>query len=195
MPQAFYFRPVTEVAVDLLGRHLVQGAVTLRITEVEAYGGAEDSASHCRHGRTPRNAPMWGPGGHPYLYLCYGMHWMLNVVTGPAGEGAAVLIRAADVVAGEGVVRRRRGDRGPGPDLLAGPGKVGQALALDCDLDHGPLFRTGGLELRAGTPVSEWSSGPRVGIGFASKEDQVRPWRFALAGHPAVSRPRLLPLT
>ena len=73
-------------AQTLLGQLLVHGDVTLRITEVEAYGGPLDSASHARHGRTARNAPMWGPPGRAYLYFCYGMHWMLNVVTGPEGE-------------------------------------------------------------------------------------------------------------
>ena len=190
IPAAFYLRPVTEVALDLLGRHLVRGPVVLRITEVEAYGGAEDSASHCRHGRTTRNAPMWGLGGHAYLYFCYGMHWMLNVVTGPEGVGAAVLIRAADVVAGHSEVLSRRRASDLRPELLAGPGKVGQALGLGYDGNHDPLFRRGGLELREGRPEASILRGPRVGVGFATPEDQARPWRFALAGCRALSRPR-----
>jgi DNA-3-methyladenine glycosylase len=193
IPAAFYRRPAHIVAPDLLGRHLVAGDVTLRITEVEAYGGPEDSASHCRFGRTARNAPMWGPGGHAYLYLCYGLHWMLNVVTGPAGEGGAVLIRSAEVLAGLDVVLSRRGQSRLTPSLLAGPGKVGQALALSSDLNHQSLFRKGELELRLGAQPSSLSAGPRVGIAFASPEDQARPWRWTISDSLAVSSPRLRP--
>jgi len=166
-------------ARSLLGQLLVHEEVTLRITEVEAYGGAQDSASHARHGRTRRNAPMWGPPGRAYLYFCYGMHWMLNVVTGPEGEASAVLIRGADVVAGlEAVLRRRNAEKAT-PLLLAGPGKVAQALGLDRAFDGHDLLAAGGLELRTGTPVEVILAGPRLGIAFASSEDQARPWRFA----------------
>lgn len=177
IPQAFFLRPVAEVARELLGCHLVSGEVALRITEVEAYGGPEDSASHCRHGRTQRNAPMWGPGGHAYVYFCYGVHWMLNLVTGPEGEGAAVLIRGCEVVAGLDVVRERRGGRRD-RHLLSGPGKVGQALAVQVGLSRHPLYRLGGLELRQGTsPEFIWAT-PRIGIGFASPGDQAALLRF-----------------
>ena len=108
IPPAFFVRPVAEVAVALLGAQLRHGEVTLRITEVEAYGGPEDSASHCRFGRTPRNAPMWRTGGRAYVYFCYGMHHLLNVVTGAEDEGAAVLIRSCEPVAGLNQVRARR---------------------------------------------------------------------------------------
>lgn len=170
-------RPVAEVAQDLLGCHLVSGEVILRITEVEAYGGPEDSASHCRHGRTPRNAPMWGPGGHAYVYFCYGVHWMLNLVTGPEGEGAAVLIRGCEVVAGSDVVRERRGGRRD-PHLVSGPGKVGQALAVHGGLTGHPLYELGGLELRQGTAAERILATPRIGIGFANPKDQAAPLRF-----------------
>ena len=191
IPQAFYLRPVERVARDLLGRHLRHGPVTLRITEVEAYGGPEDSASHCRSGRTPRNAPMWEAGGLAYVYFCYGMHHMLNVVTGPAGQAAAVLVRACEPVAGLELVRRRRGGL-EGPVLLTGPGKVAQALGLDLGFSGHPLFRRGGLELLAGDPGGAVLCGPRVGIGFAQPADQDRPWRFALAGTPWVSQRKSL---
>jgi DNA-3-methyladenine glycosylase len=177
IPQSFFLRPVAEVARDLLGRHLVAGEVRLRITEVEAYGGLEDSASHCRHGRTPRNAPMWGPGGHAYVYFCYGVHWMLNVVTGPEGAGAAVLIRGCQVVAGLDRVCERRGRR-PGSDLLSGPGKVAQALAVTGAFNGEPLFAGGGLELRSGTPGTAVQSSPRIGIAFARPEDRDARLRF-----------------
>lgn len=175
--QAFFLRPVDLVALDLLGRHLVAGEVLLRILEVEAYGDSKDSASHCRHGRTPRNAPMWGPGGHAYVYLCYGVHWMLNLVTGPEGEGAAVLIRGCEIVEGHERVKERRGGR-QGRDLLMGPGKVGQALTLGLGLNGHPLFLPGGLELRRGTPPRDSKATPRIGIGFATPGDQAALLRF-----------------
>lgn len=171
--------PVDTTARSLLGCLLVHGEVTLRITEVEAYSGPEDSASHARHGRTARNAPMWGPPGRAYLYFCYGAHWMLNVVTGPEGQAAAVLIRGAEVVQGlETVLKRRRLSRAT-PQLCAGPGKVAQALGLDKAFNGHDLLAPGGLELRQAPPPARIVTGPRLGIGFATPQDQARPRRFA----------------
>ncbi|MDR3672318.1 MAG: DNA-3-methyladenine glycosylase [Holophaga sp.] len=171
--------PPQLAARSLLGNLLVRDGVTLRITEVEAYEGSRDSASHARHGRTARNAPMWGPAGRAYLYFCYGMHWMLNVVTGPEGEASAVLIRGAEVIAGlETVLQRRKAARDT-PSLCAGPGKVAQALGLDKTFDGHDLLAPGGLELRAGVPPGRILEGRRLGIGFATPEDQALPWRFA----------------
>lgn len=178
--------PVDLAAPALLGRLLAHGDVLLRITEVEAYGGPADSASHARHGRTARNAPMWGPPGRAYLYFCYGMHWMLNVVTGPEGEASAVLIRGAEVVAGLDTVLARRNTAKATPQLCAGPAKVAQALGLDGTFDGHDLLAPGGLELRAGTPAGRILTGPRLGIGFATVGDQARPWRFADGGSRAV---------
>ena len=187
--------PVDRAAQSLLSQLLVQGEVTLRITEVEAYGGAEDSASHARHGRTARNAPMWGPPGRAYLYFCYGMHWMLNVVTGPEDDPSAVLIRGAEVVAGLDLVLSRRKAAKATPLLCAGPGKVAQALGLDRSFDGHDLLVPGGLELREGPPVQRILAGPRLGIGFATPEDQARPWRFADGDSGAVlQRKALKPL-
>lgn len=187
--------PVDLVAQALLGRVLVRGEVVLRITEVEAYGGQGDSASHARHGRTARNTPMWGPPGHAYLYFCYGVHWMLNVVTGPEEEASAVLIRGAEVVAGLDTVLQRRKTAKPSPQLCAGPGKVAQALGLDGTFTGHNLMTPGGLELRTGTPPMGILAGPRLGIAFATLEDQARPWRFADAGSRAVlQRKALRPL-
>lgn len=166
-------------ARSLLGCLLVRDEVTLRITEVEAYGGPGDSASHARHGRTGRNAPMWGPPGRAYLYFCYGVHWMLNVVTGPEGEASAVLIRGAEVVAGLETVLSRRNAAKATPQLCAGPGKVAQALGLGKAFDAHDLRAPGGLELRPGAPPACLLAGPRLGIAFASPGDQARPWRFA----------------
>jgi DNA-3-methyladenine glycosylase len=180
------------VAQTLLGALLVREGVTLRITEVEAYGGPEDSASHARHGRTPRNTPMWGPPGRAYLYFCYGMHWMLNVVTGPEDDASAVLIRGAEVVAGLDTVLARRNGIKAGPQLCAGPAKVAQALGLDRTFDGHDLLAPGGLELRVGMPPEEILVGPRLGIGFATAEDQARPWRFAAGGSRAVLQRKAL---
>lgn len=177
LPQAWYVRDVVEVARDLVGRYLKRGQVVLRITEVEAYNGPTDSASHTSKGRTPRNEPMWGPGGHAYVYLCYGIHNMLNVVTGDA-EGKAVLIRSAEVVKGEPTVRvRRNGLTGPG--MLTGPGKLGQALDLSTELSGHPFYHAGGLEILAGTPARRLISGARVGIDYARPKDVRARLRFA----------------
>jgi len=178
--------PVDLAARSLLGQRLVHGEVILHITEVEAYSGTDDTASHARHGRTPRNAPMWGPPGRAYLYFCYGMHWMLNVVTGPEGEASAVLIRGAEVLAGLETVLARRHAAKASPQLCAGPGKVAQALGLDKTFDGHDLTQSGGLELRPGTSPAAILAGPRLGIGFASQADQARPWRFADGGSSAV---------
>jgi DNA-3-methyladenine glycosylase len=184
--------PVDLAARALLGCLLVREDVTLRITEVEAYGGPEDSASHARHGRTTRNAPMWGPPGRAYLYFCYGMHWMLNVVTGPEGEASAVLIRGAEVLAGLDHVLLRRKSVKDSPLLCAGPGKVAQALGLDQTFDGHDLLVPGGLELRDGPPPHRIMAGRRLGIGFATAEDQARPWRFADGDSRAVLQRRVL---
>jgi len=184
--------PSPAAARALLGQLLVRAEVTLRITEVEAYGGPEDSASHARHGRTTRNAPMWGPAGRAYLYLCYGMHWLLNVVTGPENEASAVLIRGAEVVAGLDTVLARRKAARATPMLCAGPGKVAQALGLDRTFDGHDLLGAGGLELRRGPSPASMLAGPRLGIGFATAEDQTRPWRYADSGSSAVLRKREL---
>ena len=190
IPQSFYRRDVDLVARELLGQLLVRDDVVLRITEVEAYGGPEDSASHVRHGRTERNAIMWGKGGHAYLYLCYGLHWMLNVVTGEEGQGAAVLIRACEPVAGTNTLLARRLMTAVKPALLAGPGRVAQGLNLDEVFNGEALFRKGDLELREGESPHAILLGPRVGIAFATKDDQQVLRRYAVAGTPWISSPK-----
>lgn len=177
LPQSWYTRDVVAVARDLIGRHIHRDGVILRITEVEAYLGPTDSAAHTRMGRTPRNAPMWGLGGHTYVYLCYGVHNMLNIVTG-IGEGTAVLIRSAEPVGGHDEISRRRGGR-EGTVLLTGPGKLGSALDLSTEWSGHPLFEPGGLELLEGTPAKAIISGPRIGIEYAKKKDIRARLRFA----------------
>lgn len=184
--------PPEAAARALLGCLLMREDVTLRITEVEAYAGPGDTASHARHGRTARNAPMWGPPGRAYLYFCYGMHWMLNVVTGFEGDAAAVLIRGAEVVAGLDTVLRRRKAAKASPLLCAGPGKVAQALGLDQTFNGHDLLLPGGLTLVPGPPPARILAGPRLGIGFASAEDQRRPWRFADGDSGAVLQRKAL---
>ncbi len=183
LPRAFYDRPVTEVARDLLGRDLTHGGVTVRLTEVEAYRGADDAASHAFRGPTPRNAVMFGPPGHVYVYFTYGMHWCMNVVCQEEGVSAAVLLRAGRVIAGEEAALARR----PGSsvrDLARGPARLCKALGIDGVLNGADLLR-GPVSLSAGEPVpdSAVTTGPRVGVA-AEKE---RPWRYWVAGDPTVS--------
>lgn len=196
LPQSFFARDVAIVARDLLGRHLVRDRgtpdeVVLRITETEAYGGPEDTASHCRAGRTARNAPMWGPPGHAYVYVCYGLHQMLNLVTGEEGHGQAVLIRSCEPVSGLEIVRARRGGL-EGPALLTGPGKVGAALGLDRSFSGHALFEPGALEAHAGVGIDELVVGARVGVDYARPRDRDALLRFAIAGSRWVSARRLL---
>jgi len=179
------------VARALLGRLLVHdapgGMRAGRIVEVEAYRGARDPASHAFRGRTPRNAVMFGPPGHVYVYFTYGMHHCMNLVCGPPGVPEAVLIRALEPLHGLGAMARARGTRDR--DRLArGPGCVARALGLDrrhdgLDLSHGPVWVARGPAQREGRRVAR---GPRIGI----REGRGRPWRFHLAGHPCVSGPR-----
>ena len=186
LPQSFCARDALAVAPDLLGKLLRRGRVVLRITEVEAYCYPGDTANHCRMGRTARNAPMWGPPGHAYVYLCYGVHHMLNVVTNTEGEGAAVLVRACEPVEGLATVRSRRGGKS-GPELLTGPGKVAAALALDTSWSGASLFDGSGLELLEGEAPAAVACGPRVGVDYARPEHRDAPWRFAVADSPWVS--------
>jgi DNA-3-methyladenine glycosylase len=191
LPQAFYARDSLVVAEALLGKLLCREGVTLRISEVEAYCYPDDTASHCRMGRTPRNSPMWGPPGHAYVYVCYGIHQMLNIVTNRPGQGAAVLIRSCEPVSGHALIKARRGGL-EGPVALTGPGKVGAALALDATCSAQPLFRARGLRvLDAPTPPAILI-GPRVGIGYASEQHQQAPWRFAIADSAWVSQRKAL---
>lgn len=194
LPQSFYARDALLVAHELLGCYLRHGPVTLRITEVEAYRYPDDTANHCRMGRTPRNAPMWGPPGHAYVYLCYGMHQMLNLVTNVEGEGAAVLIRACEPVAGVDLIRQRRGDPKGAlkPSVLAGPGKVGAALGIDTTWSGRALYHRGGLSLLEGNPPATVLSGPRIGIAYAAEEHQRAPWRLACGDSLWVSARRSL---
>jgi DNA-3-methyladenine glycosylase len=186
--RVFYARPVLRVARALLGRDLIHdtplGRVSGRIVEVEAYRGADDPASHAFRGRTARNAVMFGPPGHAYVYFTYGMHHCLNIVTGREGAASAVLIRALEPMAGQDLMAARRGVT-EWRRLMRGPGCVAQALGLTrrhngLDLATGPLWMSPGPPRRQGRRVA---SGPRIGI----RRGTDLPWRFFLVGHPCVS--------
>ncbi|MEY4510707.1 MAG: hypothetical protein RLZZ450_2829 [Pseudomonadota bacterium] len=195
LPQSFFARECLEVALDLVGKLLRHGPVTLRTTEVEAYRFPGDTANHSRFGKTARNAPMWGPAGHAYVYLCYGIHQMLNLVTDGEGRAAAVLIRACEPVDGLSFVRARRGER-EGPVLLTGPGKVGSALEVDTRFSGAALFAGDGLTVLDARPAAALLVGPRVGVDYAERAHRDAPWRIALADSPWVSqRATLRPLT
>ena len=175
--------PVQEVAPTLLGGLLRNGEVVVRLTEVEAYDGAEDPASHAYRGRTARTEVMFGPPGRLYVYFSYGMHWAANVVCGPDGTASGVLLRAGEVVDGLEVARSRRG-RARDRDLARGPGRLCQALGV-CAEHKGTSVLGGGpltLELDP-LPPTAISTGPRVGVSAAAE----RPWRFWLTGSRFVS--------
>jgi len=183
-PGSLLERPVLEVAPLLLGATLRHGDVAVRLTEVEAYDGANDPGSHAHRGRTPRNAVMFGPAGHLYVYFTYGMHHCCNVVCGPEGVAAAVLLRAGEVVDGLETARARR-SRSSDRDLARGPARLCRALGIDLD-QNGARLDTAPLTLRPGTPAETVSTGPRVGLRGAPD----RPWRFWLPDEPTVSRYR-----
>lgn len=161
--------------------------VVIRLTEVEAYGGVgEDPGSHAFRRQTPRNASMFGPAGHAYVYFTYGMHWCLNVVTGPMGSAGAVLLRAGEVVDGVEVARARRGERVRDRDLARGPARLAVALGVDRDVDGIDLLPTT-ARLRLTMPVEQASvvtAGPRTGVAGAGAH---MPWRFHLPAEPSVS--------
>ncbi|MGN6577110.1 MAG: DNA-3-methyladenine glycosylase [Nocardioides sp.] len=169
-----------EVAPRLLGGVLTHAGVSVRLTEVEAYDGANDPASHAYRGRTRRNEVMFGPAGRLYVYFSYGMHWCANVVVGEPGRAAAVLLRAGEVIEGEDLARSRRGERVADRSLARGPACLCQALAIDRGNDGMDL--TGHLELPA-TPPADVSAGPRVGVSLAHDV----PWRFWVTGDRTVS--------
>ncbi len=186
----FFARTSLELAPELLGCRLTarspRGAVTVRITEVEAYAGSLDPASHAYRGRTARNAVMFGPAGHAYIYFIYGMHYAINVVCAQDGVAEAVLVRAGEVVDGLELARARRASSRGDVDLARGPGRLASALGLGRELDGADLCAPAGpLGLERGAPVSPQlvRTGPRTGVSRAAD----LPWRFHIHGDPTVS--------
>ena len=162
----FFARPCPEAARELVGkllcRRMIDGTVKrLRITETEAYCGEADTACHAHRGRTARTETLYAPAGTLYVYLCYGIHWMLNIVTGAEGDPQAILVRACE--------------------SAEGPGRLTKALRIDGTFNKRTLeelsdtlwLEDDGLPCRTET-------GRRIGIGYASREDQEKPWRFIL---------------
>jgi DNA-3-methyladenine glycosylase len=185
------------VAPELLGCVLESGSadglVAVRLTEVEAYTGASDPASHSYRGRTARNGVMFGEPGHAYVYFTYGMHFCVNLVCQPPGVASAVLLRAGEVVAGRELAVRRRlaAHRGGGiprvadRDLARGPARLCQAMAIDRSLDGADACDLSSpVRIRAGASnAARVCQGPRVGVSRAAEV----PWRFWLDGDPTVS--------
>ena len=180
--RAFFARSVHNVAPDLIGAELLVDGVGGRIVEVEAYDH-EDPAAHGFRGRTPRNAVMFGPPGHAYVYRSYGMHWCINFVCEGKGIASAVLIRALEPRIGLATMRSRRGvdeER----LLCSGPGRLTEALGVTREHDGLALDRPP-FALRARTAPIEILAGPRIGITKAA----AKPWRYGLAGSKFLSRP------
>jgi DNA-3-methyladenine glycosylase len=192
----FFARHAVEVAPDLLGcvleHQTADGLVAVELTEVEAYAGRSDPASHAYRGKTQRNAVMFGPPGHAYVYFTYGMHFCVNLVClGEEGSASAVLLRAGAVIAGEDLARARR-TRGAtsvaSRDLARGPARLCQALDIDRSLDgadvcaaDSPLRVCAGAGNRVRS--AKIATGPRVGVSSAAEI----PWRFWYEGEPTVS--------
>jgi DNA-3-methyladenine glycosylase len=215
LPRAFFERDPVVVAPQLLGKLLRRGELAARIVEVEAYRGASDAASHAFRARTQRNATMFGPPGHLYVYFTYGMHYCANVVCWPAGEPGAVLLRALAPLSGlEQMAARRYKDPGQlsgsqsrsrhggaqlgaarswrAEDLCSGPAKLCQAFDLDRSADGYDLItgKEGVVLLDDGTkPVDQLSVGIRIGLAnsCAARDE---PWRWWVRDQPNVSKQR-----
>ena len=187
IPREFLDRPSTEVAPELLGCVLehesADGLVAVRLTEVEAYTGATDPASHAYRGRTARNAVMFGPAGHAYVYLIYGLYWCLNFVCEPEGVANAVLIRALEPTDGIPVMQRRR-KMDDVRLLCAGPGRLCEALGVTRAHDGMALDRRP-FRLFARAHDAPIAIGRRIGITKAAD----KPWRYGLAGSRFLSKP------
>lgn len=189
LPASFYDRPVLVVARELLGARLVRSLDGQRlagvIVETEAYRGEEDLACHARVGRTARTEVMYGPPGRAYVYFTYGMHWLLNCVTGPVGFPAAVLVRAIVPTEGVETIAARRAGQ-PSRLWCDGPAKLTRALAIDGAFNAASLCDPDGLlRIEAGKPIPDSlvRAGPRVGINRVPEPWRSIPWRFQ-AGLP-----------
>jgi len=182
LDRGFFDRSVHEVAPELIGVTLMVDGAGGPIVEVEAYD-SEDPAAHGFRGRTPRNASMFGPAGHAYVYRSYGIHWCLNLVCEGEGRAAAVLVRALEPAHGLDAMRRRRGLDDPRL-LCAGPGRLCQALGVAREHDGLPLDQHP-FELLPSDSSWEVVASPRIGISVATD----LPWRYCAAGSPYLSRP------
>jgi len=193
LPREFYSRPTLEVAQDLLGKVLVHrtagGVASGMIVETEAYIGEDDPACHAAPGPTRRNEPLYGPPGVAYVYLNYGIHYLVNAVTEPEGHPAAVLIRALQPIDGISLMTRRRSPRSRGveiADLCRGPGNLTKALGITLSENRLDLVESQLCIEDRGHRTGAVMCGPRVGITVAVE----RQWRFWIGGNPAVSGSR-----
>ncbi|MDG9703588.1 DNA-3-methyladenine glycosylase [Streptomyces sp. DH37] len=193
LPRDFFDRPVLEVAPDLLGRVLVRttddGPIEVRLTEVEAYAGRIDPGSHAYRGRTERNAVMFGPPGHAYVYFTYGMWHCLNLVCDGEGTASGVLLRAGEVLTGHEHARRRRPKARNDSELAKGPARLATALGVDRALNGTDVCGDGEdapLRVLTGAPApgDRVRNGPRTGVGG---EGALHPWRYWISGDPSVS--------
>jgi DNA-3-methyladenine glycosylase len=201
LPRSFYERPTLVVAEELLGKVLVHrtwdGLASGVIVETEAYIGEDDPACHASFGRTPRNAPLYGPPGLAYVYVNYGIHYLVNAVTEADGHPAAVLLRALQPLDGIALMKKRRATDGRNideHDLCRGPGNLSRALGITLTENRRDLTRYEGSG-RAGSTlfvedrgisIGEIARGPRIGIRVALD----RPWRCWVDGHHYVSAHR-----
>ena len=160
LPYEFYHRPCDIVARELVGKVIVRGDVRLRISETEVYWGENDTACHAHKGKTKRSQVLWADAGTIYVYLCYGMHWLLNIVTGEENDPQAVLIRAC-VEAN-------------------GPGKLTKKLGITGEYNRQSILKTPDFRIEDDGFRCRIETAPRVGIGYASEEDQARLWRFMM---------------
>src|SRR3954471_18761909 len=187
LPRRFYDRPTLDVARDLLGKVLVhnrRGVIASgAIVEVEAYIGESDPACHADPGPTARNAPLYGTPGHSYVYLNYGIHCLVNIVTEAHGSPAAILIRALDPVDGISVMRRRRGPVAGVHDLCRGPGNLTVAMGITLAENRVDLLGDRLFVEDRGLALGPIAWGPRIGLRVGTEH----PWRAFVAGHAAVS--------
>ena len=187
--RGWFDRSAADLAPELLGAVLVHdspaGRIAGRIVEVEAYLGPEDSAAHSSHGRTARNGVMFGPPGHLYVYLVYGMHHCANVVCGPDGKPEAVLLRAAQLTHGSDLARVRRGAV-PAARLAAGPGNLAAAFDIDRRLNGADLL-SGPIRVIAAARAAPFERTTRIGVGYAGPW-AARALRFVIPDDPHLSR-------
>jgi DNA-3-methyladenine glycosylase len=188
--RSFYRQPTLDVARQLLGKHLVHkhehGTTAGRIVETEAYIGPDDRACHASRGRTPRTQIMFGDAGYAYVYLIYGFHHMLNIVTEAVDFPAAVLIRAVEPLKGVKLMAARRGTEQL-RSLASGPGKLCQAFAIDRTLNGNDLCGQALYLEDPGGPAPKFLTTPRIGVDYAGAWSR-KPWRFIIADNDFVSK-------
>jgi len=188
--RSFYEQPTIEVAQQLLGKYLIRkhpdGTTVGRIVETEAYIGPQDKACHASRGRTPRTEIMFGRAGHAYVYMIYGFHYMLNIVTEAADFPAAVLIRAVEPLEGLPLMQSRRQTERL-RSLASGPGKLCRAFAIDRTLNGNDVCGKVLYLDDHGEPAPKVMTTPRIGVDYAGKWKH-KPWRFLIKGNEFVSK-------